>query len=180
MTRLSFLLTLALCAFTFMASAADDESKPSPEALKLHRTIGKWKVDETNHESPFGPAGKSTYDTEIRPIHGGHYVEERGKGVSMGKKVTFSTLTYWDGAAKVYRGLYYDSNGFVFPAEATMDGDTFSYRGSFEAEGKKYQMKGRTTIAPDNKTLQYEWTFSPDDGKTWKPMFSGTARRTGK
>jgi hypothetical protein len=173
---MSLLLVLNLFAVT---AKGEDQNKPSPEIQKLSRSIGAWKAEEKNYESPVGPAGASTYKSQIRFVHNGHFIEEHGKGISMGKPVTYTTLTYWDAKAKVYRGIYYDSNGFIFPAEGTFENDTMTFHGKMEADGKTYQMKGITTFSPDYKSSKYEWNYSQDGGSTWKPMFIGTASRTG-
>lgn len=140
---------------------------------------GKWKLDEVDEASPFGPAGKAVFETEIRFVHNGFFMEERGRGQLAGEPMAYTIIYHYDSAVRVYRNFYYDSSGLALFSEASFEGRTWTGRWKKEVNGKSYRGKGVTVVAPDGKTFTYDWTYSGDDGKTWKPMFKGTAKKIG-
>jgi hypothetical protein len=174
------ILGLTLCLLTARLKAADAPPKPGPEIKKFEIFAGKWKLDEVDEASPFGPAGTSTLHTEIRFIHNGFFMEENGKGKDQSNNpYSYTILYYYDSAAKTYRSFYYTSDGTAVQMVGNLEGNTWSYQWTQQDKGKNYHCKGVSTAAPDRKTFTYEWSYS-EDSVTWKRMFRGTATKVGK
>jgi hypothetical protein len=179
--KLSLLICVLSLSFLAPSIRAGDTSKgASPEMEKFSIFAGKWKLDEVDEASPFGPAGKATFKASSGFIYNGHFFQERGSGKVGDRKLDYTILTHFDSAAKKYRTIYYDSFGAVFVGDATLDGRTFKGRSSQQSnDGKTYQIKSETTLSEDGKKFTYEWLYS-EDGKNWKPMFKGAGTRIGR
>jgi hypothetical protein len=177
MNRKSFFLLvgLAFCFLTSSAAAAEAKAG-NAEMQKLSIFTGKWKLDEIDYESPFGPAGKAVYNAETKLIYNGHFLEEKGEGKVGDLEVKYTIITHYDAASRGYKSLYYDSNGALSPADVTVEGRTMRGRGTAEINGKKYQMKSVSTLSEDGKKSEYEWSYS-EDGTNWKTMFKGTGTK---
>ena len=172
-------MALALSLFAFSTNAAETPKKPGPEIKQFSALVGKWKLEESDPASPFGPGGKGTFRTEIRFVHDGFAVEEHGKGQLSATPNTYTIVYHFDPQAHIFRSFFYDNTGSAIHAEGTFNGRTWSAHGTQEVDGKKYMTRSVMQLAADGNKFTYEWTYSVD-GVTWKPMFTGTGTRVGK
>ena len=171
------ILGLTLCLIVPRVQAADAPPKPSPEIQKMGIFAGKWHLEEEDEATPFGPAGKSTMESQIRFAHDGFALEENGKGKdSSGKPVSYTIVYFYDPGAKSLRSFVYDNSGGAFLTTGTLDGNSWKNHWTQQLNGKDYKCKGVSTVTPDGKKFNYEWSYS-EDGVTWKPMFKGTATK---
>jgi hypothetical protein len=175
--RLLSLFTLCFLSLLTPQPRAEDAPKAAPEMKKVSMMIGKWKLEETDEATPFGPAGKATFKTECRYIYNGFFTEEKGVGKVSNVNVSYTILAHYDTDAHTYHFFYYDSNGVAIPSQGTVEGNTIRTHNTQTFNGKTYQIKGETNVATDGKSYTYEWQYS-EDGKTWKPMFKGTATKS--
>lgn len=164
--------------------AGDVERTPGPEIRKFEILIGKWKMEERDEDSPFGPAGHGSYETEIRFVQNGFAVEERGQGTfrpdhGASNHYTYGFNYFHDPSVNRMKTLFYDSAGYGGVGEGAFDGRTWRCHWTQEANGKNYHCRNVTTVAPDGKSFDYEYSYS-EDGATWKVCFKGTATKTGE
>lgn len=171
------IIGLALSLIAPQLCAQEASPKPSPEIQKMGIFLGKWHLEEEGEATPFGPAGKSTMETEIRFMHDGFFMEETGKGKgSDGSSSTYTILYYYDTPEKTLQSFYYGSHGTAVRTVGALEGNAWKNQWSQQFKGKDYKCKGVSTVSPDGKEFTYEWSYS-EDGGTWKRMLRGTATK---
>lgn len=173
---------LLLSSLTIPAGQAQD---PRSSGIKmLEAFTGQWKLDEMDEETPFGPAGRSSFETSIRFVHDGQAMEEAGAGTFINERGDSSPYKYtivysYDREAHAVRALLYDSLGTAAFGDGTLNERGWETHWTQHANDRDYKCKYASTLAPDGSSWAYEMTFS-EDGVSWKPWFKGTATRVGE
>lgn len=171
---------LALSLLAPQLRAADAPQGLRPEHKKLEIWTGKWALKETILATPFARAENREYSWDARLVHGGFCVEGRGKQRGTRAPITWTEIHYFDSNARAFRTFYADSEGTITHGTDTVEGDTWAGAPwEWQVDGKTYRAKSVLTFAPDGKSYSYQWTYS-EDGITWKPWLSGTAKKVGK
>lgn len=177
--KISSLIALAigLCLVTPALRAQEPPSRPSPEVQKMRILTGKWHLEEAGEATPFGPASKGTFETEIRFIHDGFVMEESGNGKNPdGSPYTYTILVYYDTPEKTLRSFYCDSGGITEHTVGKFEDNVWRNQWVRHFKGKDYKCKGVSTVSTDGKKFAYEWSYS-EDGETWKRLFTGIATK---
>ncbi|MBL9140198.1 MAG: DUF1579 family protein [Verrucomicrobiales bacterium] len=172
-----FSIVLAVVGSTL--HAADAPKQPSPEMRKLEMFIGKWKYEETEVATPFGPGGKSTYRATDRFVHDDYFVEERATGHSPSGPVSWTWFGWYDQESGVFRSTNFESGGRVVAGTFSIDGDSMIGFGERKLGDRTYKTKSVYRWSPDRKSATYETSYS-EDGVTWKLWYTGKATRTGR
>lgn len=152
----ALIATLLLSLFTLLLKAEDAPKKAGPDMQKLAFMTGKWKLDEIDEATPFGPPGKAAFTAEIRFIYNDYFIQKRITGKIGDRAVSYTVIIHYDVGAHLYRSFYYDSNGAVVNSDATVEGHTIKGSNEREANGKKYRIKSYATFSDDGKTFNYE------------------------
>jgi hypothetical protein len=185
MTSSIITLGLALCLLGPRLGAQEAPKKPGPEHKKFEMLAGNWKYEEDHTESPFGHAGKATFNSEAQMILGGFFVEEKGKGETPDGPYAWVVVTAHDPDKGNYLSFNFDSEGFSSRpwkgevATGTLQGNTWTWTWNQEAKGKSYHLRSVNVFSPDGNINTYEWSYS-EDGTTWKTWSKGKGTKVSK
>ncbi len=171
---------VAAVALFLSVQAAEPTPTPPQEFEYLKALPGRWHLEGEISESPFGSAGRDSFETEMRFRHNGFALEEAGvANGDDGGKFSYSITTYYDSKTKTVSGIFLDSVGGVMRSRVKVTKGMVLYQWDEEAKGKTYKCKDTMRLAPDGASWTYEWMYS-EDGVNWKLRFRGTAKRVGK
>jgi hypothetical protein len=153
-------------------------TEPSAELKKLDFLEGNWKAAGQSKETPYSSAAPLSSEANCAwsPNHGymicDQMVERRD-----GKHNSLSVYTY-DPGTKQYKFFGLDKDARPRTVILTWEGNTLTYPGEFDDNGKKVQMRTlNEVVSPEYYTYRTE--FSLDDGKTWTVMNEGKSTRVG-
>lgn len=170
------------CSLTSTTLRAQEQPKPGSEHKKMEMCVGQWSYAGTAQSSPFSPAGKFKGKAINRMVLGGFFLEtrEEDKGDS-GYIYQGIQLRGYDRIAKMYIDHAFENDGSVSSGTVTLSGNTWTSTGTrTDSKGKVYKTRHVMTYAPDERSFTFTAEYSPDDGKTWIPMWSGAMKRVGK
>jgi len=173
------MFTLVLCsALAGMAQAQENMMpKPGPEYQALSFFAGKWRFEGEAKESPMGPSGKISSTDTCEWFEGGFAMICRSEGMNpMGPTNALAISTY-DPAQKAYTYYGVETGMPPFMAIGQRNGKVWTYH--TEADMGDTHVTTRVTITETSPT---SYTFdmqSSTDGKTWTPVVSGTATKSG-
>lgn len=147
--------------------------------------VGEWKYEGKLSDTPFGPGGKFTGKQTSRLILDGLFLERSGEdvGVYAGKTVSYKFLgvQWFDSANKIYQDRSFDNDGTASEATLSVSGNVWKYAGTTtDPKGKTYKTRTTSTLSADGTTCVQKSEFSMDDGKTWKPFWEDTMKKTSK
>ena len=179
MKSFAAILSLTLVAIAGTLQAADAPKQPSPEMKKLEVFVGKWKYEETEVPTPFGPGGKSSYRAVDRLVHDGFFLEERATGQSPGGALSWTWYAWFDVDSGVFRSTAYETGGRIAAGTFTIEANVMTGFGERKVGEKTYKTRTVFRMVPDQKVYTYEASYS-EDGNTWKPWYTGKATKVGR
>jgi hypothetical protein len=177
MTRTSIGLVMVSAFVVAVAGQTPPMPKPGAEHQRLGAFVGNWTSTGEMKPGPMGPGGKMTGSDRIQWLPGNFAIERRfeGKG-PMGTMSGLEVIAY-DSAKKAYTYSYVDSTGAVGGGTATPSGNAWTFAGSGSMGGKTMQERCTLTFGAGNSTLKIACDAS-GDGKSFAPMYEGTATKT--
>jgi len=170
------LAMLTMCVTTLVAQAPP-APKPGPEHQKLSAFVGNWTFSGEMKPGPMGPGGKMTGTDRIMWLADNFALERRFSGTGPMGSINGLEVIAYDGARKVYTYQIVDSTGAVGGGTGTNNGSTWTFTGSGSMGGKTMQERCNLTFGTGNNTLKIACEGS-GDGKSFTPMFEGTATKT--
>ncbi len=165
------LFAACVLAQSLLAQAPPPMPKPGPEHKRLDYFVGHWKGTGTAKQSPFGPAGKITFDEQIEWFPGGFFQVARAEAVvhteeqgPVGGMKMLGIMGY-SSEEKAYTFHVIDSLGETVSARMTVEGDTWTMMRESKMGGKP--IKRRMTIKevpPASLSMKLELS---QDGGPW-------------
>jgi len=166
MQRIIVLLFLAVfCSATAMQAQAP-AAKPDPEVKKLHADLGHWTYEGEAKPGPGCLGGKFTGEMTCQMILGGFFLQCRFTEKDATGEGRILEIDGYDPVNKNFTHNSYADDGGRFSGVLTITGNTWTYTGRRDNEGKPHQYKGTFVFAPDLASGTFEDEISPD-GKTW-------------
>ena len=159
------LMLLTVCVATMQAQAPS----PGAEMKKLNLLVGRWTYEGENKPSPLGPGAKYAGVYTAKMILGGSALEEQDTVKEAGVETQHLAIEAYDSVTKTFVSSWYGSDGTVFSATVTVDGNTITWAGHVNVDGKQYQIKDVFTLAADLQSAKATGDVSID-GKTWTPL----------
>ncbi len=157
------------------AMAQEPGANPSatPEHRKLGAFVGTWKEDLEVKASQEAPAQKISITEKCEWFTGGFTVVCHNEIVGFDLKGL--QITTYEADEKVYKDYEFDSSGINSSATGTIEGDTWTWRGTNKFRGKL--VKTRVTmkaLSPDSIATKTEML---DDNDTWKLLSESKRNR---
>jgi len=158
------------------ASAQPALPKPGPDQKRMESYLGRWRVEGDAKASPYGPAAKfiSVDTTEWLP--GGFFFIHRFQGSQGPVAIKAMEVVGYDARRHVYTSQTFDSYGNAGAWTATVNGNTWTWSGNTEANGK--HLKERCTVvftaAATGYSVNCDWS---EDGVRWASNFVAKATR---
>ena len=134
---IAVVVALVLLLFTAaLAQAPSGPPKPGPEHEKLAYFAGKWTFEGESKPSPYGPAGKFTFEQKCDWFEGKLALVCHSEGNFVGTNVKGLSVMGWDPSEKTY--TYYETNtmGESVFARGTVQGDTWTWNNVSKINGK--------------------------------------------
>lgn len=150
--------------------------KPQKEHEWLKKFVGEWTC-EGECSAPDGSKGESQGEETTRML-GDFWAVTEGNGEGMGMPFSHVFVLGYDPDKKKYVGTWVDSiTGKLWIYEGTIDGETLtlSSEGDCPMTGKHLQFRDEITF-PDGDTKVFKSSVS-EDGETWVPAMTMTAKR---
>jgi Protein of unknown function (DUF1579) len=170
-------LACSILASLALAQAPPQMPKPGPELKKFDYFVGKWMGVGDSKASPFGPAGKYTYNERNEWFPGGFFLVSHSdyKGpMGAGKGLAFMG---YDAEEKTYTYNAIDSMGFAVSAKGKLEGNTWTWLSESKMGGKP--VKSRFTInevSPTSQTFKFEMS---DEKGDWQVITEGKSTKGG-
>jgi hypothetical protein len=167
-----------IVAFAAAPAAQDPAAqKPGAEQKNLARFAGTWKMEGNMEASPLGPGGKMSGTETCRMFEGGwHLVCDSTGSTPMGAIKGHAVMTY-DRNAKQYRYFAVNNMADADSATGTLAGNTWTWSSTTDQGGQK--LHSRFVIVEKSPTVHsFTWEMSMD-GKSWKPIMTGTSTKAG-
>ncbi|HET9364219.1 MAG TPA: DUF1579 family protein [Candidatus Angelobacter sp.] len=166
---LVLIAAVAAMCISAIAMQKDDPTK------KLGILVGKWETEGTFT----GTANKSSSTLECRWSPMGNYLVCEQLVAMMGnqsRQLTVYSYNSKDGSY-VY-STYRDPGTSPSGGTVTINGNLWTYSGSFEANGKKMEFRTTNDFSkPGTETFKSE--TSDDGGAHWKTVLEGSAKKIG-
>lgn len=166
---IGFAATAAMC-MSVIAMQKDDPTK------KLGILVGKWET-----EGKFtGTENKSSSSLECRWSPMGNYLICEQLVAMMGTQSRQLTVYSYNSKEGSYvYSTYRDPGTAPSGGKVTINGDLWTYSGSFEANGKKTEFRTTNDFSkPGAETFKTE--TSADGGTNWKAVMEGSAKKVGE
>ena len=150
--------------------------KPGPEHRRLGVFVGRWHT--TGEVAP--ERGQTTPGAKIDCIDtyewypGGFFVVHDVDGKVGDEPVKSMEVLGYDGDRGRYFAMFFDSTGGFGAEELTVDGNTWTWRGSNVMGVKGHRCV--SVLSEDGETLRARHEKS-DDGESWQPWMDVTLRR---
>jgi len=112
-------------------------------------------------------------------ILGGFFLEgqEEDKGDS-GMVYQGMYVVGYDPVKKTYFGHGFENDGNATSSSSTVSGNIWTDHGTRkDSAGKVYKTKSVETYSSDGNTSTFEAEYSPDDGKSWLPLWKGSMKK---
>lgn len=173
--RTSVVAMLTMCA-GILSAQMPQATKPGPEHQRLGAFVGNWTFVGELKPGPMGAGGKMTGSDRIQWLPGNFFIERRfeGKG-PMGAASGLEIMGY-DSAKKAYTYSFFDSTGMMSSGTMTVSGNTWTAAGTTSMAGKTMQERCSLIFAAGSTSLDIKCGMSAD-GKTFIPLFEGTATK---
>ena len=102
-------------------------------------------------------------------ILGGSVLEVQDNLKEAGVETQHLGIEAYDSVTKTFVSRRFGSDGTVFFGTVTVDGNTITWAGHVNVDGKQYQIKDVFTLAADLASGKFTGDISTD-GKTWTPL----------
>ncbi len=173
-TLIAVALVMLLVAVAVQAQAP--APKPGPEHKKLEIWVGDWTWESEVLATPFGPAGKSTGKSSVRPILGGFFVEWRSEDKGPTGATQGIEIDGYDPVTKKFTWNFFTSDGTTQTVTYTIEGNTVSISGTQVTGGNQAKIRGTVVFAPDFMSFVEKREMSID-GKVWMPVFESKSTK---
>ena len=167
---------LLVCTGTLFAQAPPAAPKPGPEHQRLGVFVGNWTFVGEMKPTPMGPGGKMTGSDRIQWMPGGWIVERRFEGKGPMGQISGLELLGYDSAKKAYTYTFVDSTGTMGAGTMAVSGNTWNFTGAASMGGMAMQERCNLVLDAGGTTLKIACDMSAD-GKSWAPVFEGTATK---
>lgn len=176
MKRAAVVVAIVLAAEGIITGQAPPMPKPGPEHQRLGVFVGNWTFTGEMKPGPMGPGGKMTGTDRIQWMPGNFFIERRfeGKG-PMGQMSGLEIMGY-DPGKKAHTYAFFDGTGMSASGTVSITGNTWAFTGVSNMAGKTMQERCNLVLGAGSTSLKIMCEMS-GDGKSWSPIFEGTATK---
>jgi hypothetical protein len=135
--------------------------------------VGHWTYEGEYKPGPLGPGGKITGTYDAHMILGGFFLQEQEIEKGDAGELRNLGIESYNPANKNFDSRLYQSDGTTLNGTLTISGNTFTWAGTFYADGKPYQFRDPMVCSADFTNCPAKAEISTD-GKTWAPWFEAT------
>ncbi len=135
-------------------------ASPGPEHKSLGMFIGRWMNEGYTVETPGAPSVKILTSDIYEWMPGGFFVLHTAYGRIGNMDVGGTEILGYDPVARKYFTVFYDSRGNVNEAELSVDGDTWTWKGT---------ETGCTAVFTENGKIQTAHHVRRDESGSWVP-----------
>ena len=140
---------------------------PGPEHQKLEVFAGTWNFEGETKAVPalgMNDQGRVTFQHVSQMANGGFFLETRRTGINSRGPITELFVYSYSPLSKTYRQDCYDSRGRVRTFVGTVDGTTWSFRGTnTSAAGQVTKERYTLTYSSDLSTATVRSEHSSDE-----------------
>ncbi|HUK89251.1 MAG TPA: DUF1579 family protein [Blastocatellia bacterium] len=144
---------------------------PSPEVQKLGYFVGKWSGAVEVKATQLGPAAKFIEAADSDWMPGGSFIVMNWtETFPTGTGTTLMVLGY-DSTEKLYTFNTFQNTGEAASAKGTVDGDTWTFKGTSKLDGKPVQSRfSMKELSPSLCATKLEYSA---DGANWTTVMEG-------
>jgi len=190
-TSVVFLLLLAACSASSSPSvepprtptemAWEEAGRPGVHHQLLNPFVGEWRTTSTFWSEPGAKAEISEGQAELRWVLGGRHLEQRFRGVSMGKPVDGIGYIGYDKVLKRYSSVWLDSLStgmYVEKGSVDRSGKVFEFAGQYADPftGKLKNSRSIMRLVSDQQYLVQMFDRT-SDGREYKSVEISYRRR---
>ncbi|HEY6970604.1 MAG TPA: DUF1579 family protein [Candidatus Angelobacter sp.] len=166
-------------AVVILAPNASQAGTPDDQTAtkRLGAFVGKWQSEGTMMETAFSHADKISSSIECSWSPQGNFlICEQLITDSAGKHTQLSIYSYNNKESNYTISSMAGPGKQPWNGTVIISGNVWTYPGSFEAKGKKVQVRTTNDFSvPDTETFKSE--FSDDGGAHWIVTLQGTAHK---
>jgi len=177
MKRMAVQVAVLLACAASLSGQAPTAPKPGPEHERLGVFVGNWTFVGEMKPGPMGPGGKMTGSDRLQWMPGNFFVERRFEGKGPMGQISGLEILGYDAAKKAHTFTFVDSMGSMGAGTMTVSGNTWTFNGTTSMGGKSMQERCTLEFGAGGGTLKIACGSSPD-GKSFTPMFEGTATKS--
>ena len=168
------IIVMALAAIETAQTAGTDDQTATK---RLGAFVGKWQSEGTMMETPFSHADKISSSIECRWSPQGNFlICEQLITDSAGGHTQLSIYSYNPKDGNYTISSMAGTGKQPWNGTVIISGNVWTYPGSFEAKGKKVQVRTTNDFSvPDTETFKSE--FSDDGGAHWIVTLQGVAHK---
>jgi len=161
------------------SGAQQDNGLPKPpvEVAKLGAFVGRWKIEGSTVDSPFGKAAKSSTIATCNWSRNGYFVIcDEAIQSPAGPQDTLFIFGY-NTEQKGYMCYGIDSpGGEPYSVRLIIDGNTWTYPAEFKRQDKTIKFRTINMFKSPDLVL-YKTEYSDDGGASWHTSGEGTETR---